>query len=332
MNPSPSYDRAKGLEEHILSLPGGRQLAYAHNGPNESRTIVLFFTGLMSVGTAPDVSAPCRELGVHWIAPTLPGMGNCSTRDPTVSYAVSLARDMTALLQHLYPTNEFDAIYVAGGSYGSIPAQMIYGAPYDIFPAGRKIVGCVLLAGFSPAKYDTGYAKRLSWQNWFSIGPPSQLPFRPLQWVVRWIIASKFNTLDGAKAFLHATIFSHMSVEEKQMFAQYLDKHGRTESEFIDSGAKGAIRCCNNWDGFMEVSDVLRSDWGFEPAKLDDEHAAKPLLVVGSMDDHLGGDANDWVAKNYRSATLKRIPGGHISALYFMDEIWQELIDRAPPK
>ena len=104
------YDKAKGEEEHILPLPGNRQLAYAHSGPAASRTVVLFFTGLMSVGTAPNVPAPCRELGVHWIAPTLPGMGNTSTRDKKVPCYVSLAQDTAALLSHLYPTDAFDTL------------------------------------------------------------------------------------------------------------------------------------------------------------------------------------------------------------------------------
>jgi hypothetical protein len=94
MTLSTAYDKAKGDEEHILHLPGDRQLAYAHNGPSTSRTIVIFFAGLMSVGSALDIPAPCRELGTHWIAPTLPGMGNSSIRDLTEPYHVALSRDM----------------------------------------------------------------------------------------------------------------------------------------------------------------------------------------------------------------------------------------------
>jgi pimeloyl-ACP methyl ester carboxylesterase len=327
MTPSTDYDRAKGEEEHILELPGGRQLAYAHNGPETSRTIALCFTGLFAVGNAADVPTPCRELEMHCIHPSLPGFGKYSSRDLTEPYHVGLARDMCALLLHLYPTSAFDAIYLLGGSYGTVQAQMLYGAPYKLFPPGRQIVGCILIAGLSPFYYDKGYAKTLNWQNWFSVGPPSQFPLRPLQRLVRKIIASKLETLHGARAFLRSTIFSHMDDDEKEMFAQWLSKKEKTEEEFVDQMAKGAIRCCDNWDGFMEASDVLHSEWGFEPKALEDDHASKPVLVVGSEKDHLGSSTNGWVVENYRGAKLKVFRGGHISSIYYMDDIWQEMID-----
>ncbi|KAK5050742.1 hypothetical protein LTR84_003301 [Exophiala bonariae] len=322
-----AYHRAKGEEEHILPLPGGRQLAYAHNGPSVSRNIVIFFAGMMSVGTAPDVPIPCRELGMHWIAPTLAGMGRSSTRDMSVPYHIGLARDISALLEHLYPSGAFDRIYVAGGSLGTVQAQMLYGAPYDIFPAGRKIVGCMLLAGFSPVKHDSKYAKELSWQNWFSFGPPSQLPFRPLQRIFRSVISSKFRRQEGAEDFLRQTIVSQMDEDERVKLGEWLQKNDRTEDEWMETATKMVMRSCENWDGFMEISDVIHSDWGFAPATLDDEHASKPILVVGSQNDHIGGSNNGWLVENYKSAKLKVIPGGHISSVYYMDEIWREMID-----
>lgn len=327
MSPPDAYNREKGEEEHILPLPNNRQLAYAHNGPPTSRTVILFFTGLMSVGTAPNVPESCRQLDAHWISPTLPGMGNSSTRDQSVSYHVSLARDMTALLSHMYPTGAFGRLYLAGGSYGTVQAQMLFGAPYELFPYGRKVVGCVLLAGFSPFKYHTQYAKSLNWQNWFSVGPPTQLlPFRPLQRLFKSVVGSKLNNLEGAETFLRQTLIDEMGEEEKASMSQWLKDHDMTEEQFISKMAAGTIKCCQNWDGFMEVSDVIHSDWGFDPRTLDDEHASKPMLIVGSKDDHVGGSTNSWMVENYKSAKAKVIPGGHISSLFCMNEIWQEMI------
>ncbi|KEF56163.1 uncharacterized protein A1O9_07744 [Exophiala aquamarina CBS 119918] len=322
------YDKAKGEEEHILTLPDNRKVAYAHNGPPTSRTLVLFFCGIMSVGTAPNVPTPCRERGMHWIAPSLPGMGNSSTRrDKKTPYHVSFLQDMVALLSHLYPTDAYDTLYVSGGSYGTVQAQMLYGAPYDLFPPGRKIAGCVLLAGFSPLKYHPGYAKTLNWANWFSFGPPTQLlPWHLLQWLFRLVIGSKLKTLDGAKGFLRQTLVDNMDEDEKKVLTRWLEENALTEDAWLDQMARGTIRCCQNWHGFMEVSDVIHSDWGFQPQQLDEHHASKPVLVVGSSKDQIGGGTNNWLVDNYRSATYKSLPGGHISSLFYMDEIWRDII------
>ncbi|TWU72043.1 hypothetical protein ED733_001835 [Metarhizium rileyi] len=322
-----SYSKTKGAEEHILPLPGGRQLAYAHNGPSDARIVVIFFSGVLSVGTAHDVPEPCRNIGVHWIAPTLAGNGNTSSRDSNVPYHVTLAKDIQALLSHIYPTDAYDQIYVAGGSYGTVPAQMLYGAPYGLFPPGRKIVGCVLLAGFSPFKHHKEYSKSLSWANWFSVGPPTQLvPFRLLQRAFSLAISSKLKTEDGATEFLRKTLLDMMDDDEKAVYAEWLKRKETTEDDFIIRMARGAVACCRNWDGFLEVSDVIHSDWGFDPARLDEEHATKPVLVVSSDSDHIGGATNDWLVANYKGAIAKTIPGGHISSLYHMDEIFREIM------
>jgi hypothetical protein len=218
------------------------------------------------------------SVGILWIASTLPGMGNSSIRGLTEPYLVAFSRDMTALLQHLYPASAFDAIHLAGGSYGPVQAQMLYGAPYDMFPPGRKIVGCIIMAGFSPFKYDTDYAKKLNWQNWFSLRPLSQLPFHPLQRLFNTFVASKFKSLDGARDFLRQTLLSKMDEEESSLFDQWLKKGAITEFDFADEMARRAVKCCQAWGGFMEVPDVIHSDWGFEPAMLDGEHATKPML------------------------------------------------------
>ncbi len=325
MTPENEYSKEKGDLQHLLRLSNNRQIAYACNGPEAARTAVIFFSGIMSIGLAHSVPQPCQQINARWIAPTPAGMGLSSTRDLTVPYHVSLARDMTALLDHLYPSSDFDTLYIAGGSYGTVMAQMLYGAPYAIFPAGRKIVGGMVLAGFSPYKYDKDYGKALSWNTWLSVGPLSQLPFRPLQRAFRAAIGSKISTVDGAKKFLRFTLFDVMDAEEKEKFKTHVTGQGETEDEFITRLARSTVECCKNWDGFMEVSDVIHSDWGFEPSKLSAERC-KPLLVVQSADDNIGSMNSKWVAANYNNATSKTVPGGHMSSMYYMDDIWQEMI------
>ncbi|XWX02387.1 hypothetical protein V2A60_010424 [Cordyceps javanica] len=326
---NPDYSKQKGDVQHLLPLPDGRQVAYACNGPEAATTVILFFSGIMSIGLAHNVPAPCQRINARWIAPTPAGMGRSSTRDLAVPYHVSLARDMTALLEHLYPRGAcYDTLYVAGGSYGTVMAQMLYGAPYRLFPAGRKIAGGLVLAGFSPYRHDVDYGKALSWSTWLSVGPPSRLPFRPLQRAFRAAVGSKMGSVEGAERFLRRTVFDVMDTDEKEAFRAHVDGQGETEDEFIARLARSTVECCKNWDGFMEVSDVIHSDWGFEPAALDAAHC-KPLLVVRSADDIIGSMNSGWLAANYKNATSKTIPGGHISSMYYMDAIWDEMITLA---
>ncbi|KAL6900053.1 hypothetical protein GGI43DRAFT_427774 [Trichoderma evansii] len=321
---SESYDKVKGNEEHILSLPGGRKLAYAHNGPSKSRTIVIFFPGIMSVGIAADVPEACREIQAHWISPTLPGMGNTSTRDHSVPYYVSLARDMTALLNHLYPTADFDTVYVAGASYGTVPAQMMYGAPYDLFPFGHKIAGCLLLGGFSPLKHHVKYVKKANWYNLLSI-----IPFHLLQGLFKTVNGSKLQSLDDARKLVKHTMSNIMDWDEKVRLYGWLVKNEVRESEFIDRMARGTMKSCDNWDGFMEASDILRSDWGFDPRTLDDEHSSKAMLVAWFKTDYIGGGTSDWLLASYKSARLKLFIEGIIKTLFSMDKLWKEFFAMA---
>ncbi|CAG9987305.1 unnamed protein product [Clonostachys byssicola] len=322
------YDQVQGDEEHVLALEDGRQLAYATNGPPTSRVLVIFFSGLFSVGRAADVPAPLRELGALWISPTLPGFGNSSSRKPGDAYHTSLIRDMNALLAELYPTGEFDSLYVSGGSYGTVQAQMLYGASYDEFPAGRKTAGCMLLAGFSPFKHQTNYTRDLSWQNYFSVGPPAKyVPFWLLQRLVSSVIAKKIKTQEGAEQFLQEFLFLKMDDNERRNFASYLAKVNRTEAGFITKMAEGTrLAGVRTWQGFLEVADVVHSDWGFSPSDLDDEHASKPMLIVGSEKDDTGGSSYVWLSENYKNSVLRVLPGGHISSLYYLDDLWEQLI------
>ena len=206
---------------------------------------------------------------------------------------------------------------------------MLYGASYEVFPYGRKIVGCLLLAGLSSQRCHKGYTKTLSWSNYISVGPLARwVPFHGLQRLFRWVIGWKLRSVDGAKTLFKSMLFDKMDEDEKGMYRKWLNKNDFTEDVFLKTLAEGAIKCCRNWDGFMEIADVLYSDWGFDPRNLDEEHASKAMLVVTSKKDDMGGSANGWLVENYRSAELKVVPGGHISSMFYMDEIWSELISR----
>ncbi|GMK58649.1 hypothetical protein CspeluHIS016_0600910 [Cutaneotrichosporon spelunceum] len=311
--------------EHIIDLPNGRKLEYAEGGNATSRVVFLFFSGLLSVGSVSEIPPAAEKLDAHFLAPSPTGMGRTSPRDPATPYHLNLIADTRALLEHTHPDG-VDALYLGGGSYGTVLAQMIYGAPYDLFPQGRSIRAVLLLAGFSPFKYHDNYAKCLSWPTYLSVGPPSTLPGRVLQRLFSTVLASKLRTVEGARGFLDQTLFDKMEPAERAVMDAWLAKGGRTYDQFITSMAENNVRSvADTWDGFMEVSDVLHSDWGFDPHALDADHA-KPALVVSGDADDMGGATNKWIADNYPNATFRTVPGGHIAGIFHMDELWEQLV------
>jgi pimeloyl-ACP methyl ester carboxylesterase len=317
-------------DEKILSLRDGRQLAYSENGNPSSSTLILFFHGLFGVGRADRLSPVFLELNVHFVAPTIPGFGNSSPRPERLSYAANLASDIGQLVDHLHPDAPNLRIYVAGGSYGTAPAQMIYGAPFEVFPQGRKLAGCILFAPFSPFKWHKGYHKSMTWNNYISVGPPSQyVPFRLIPRMLSWVIARKMTSVDKAGQLLRELLFDKMGSEEKTAFESWRQKEGLEKGEFERKMAENAVKSVSKtWIGFIECSDVLHEDWGFRPDQLGTMHTDRPILILPSTEDELGSGMANWLAENYKNSELKWIKGGHISSMYEMDSIWESFIRR----
>ena len=322
--------------EHILLLPNNRQLHYAAAGRSSSSIVVLFFSGYLSIGTASNstLPTPLAEAGAHYVAPTIPGNGESSSTPRGIRYHTNLAKSITALLEELHPSdgskgNAIEKLYLSGGSYGSVQAQMLYGAPHELFPYGRKVAGMLLLAPFSPFKHHKYYGRTLIWSNWISVGPPSQwIPFRLIPRILSCFIALRCKDIEGAKALLDQALFSKMDAAEKQEFEDFaLEKRGKTADQFKAQMAEGALRCTKNWDGFLEGPDVLHSDWGFEPAKLDAEHSnvQRPVLIVQGDADESGGGMAQWLLENNKYAELRKIQGGHLAGLFHMGEIWGDM-------
>ncbi|TXT12765.1 uncharacterized protein COLE_03175 [Cutaneotrichosporon oleaginosum] len=311
--------------EHILALPNGRQLEYADGGDISSGVVFLFFSGLFSVGMVAELPYAVTRLGAHYISPSPTGMGRTSPRPLSTPYHLNLIADIRALLDHTHPEG-IKALYLGGGSYGTAMAQMLHGAPYDQFPQGRAIKATLLMAGFSPFRYHTDYAQCLSWPNYISVGPPSTLPFRFMQRLFSSVIAPKLRTVEGSRVFLSQTIFDKMNSDERAVMDSWLHTRSKTYHEFITTMAENNVRSvANTWEGFMEVSEVLHSDWGFDPRTLDDAHA-KPILVVSGAADDMGGATNQWITDSYPNAILRTVPGGHIAGLFYMDELWDQLV------
>ena len=165
--------------EKLLALPDGRTLAYEHTGPPTGPSVIIFFSGTLSVGSASPARHHPALASAHYIAPTLPGYGNTSPPSKGVTYAATIAGDMRALLNDLYPDQGPVNLYIAGGSFGTVAAQMLYGAPFDTFPQGRNIRKMLLLSGIPPIEPDFNYARWMTWQNYIAAGPPARyIPFR----------------------------------------------------------------------------------------------------------------------------------------------------------
>ena len=322
-------------KELFLALPGGRTLAYEASGITSSSEVVIFFHGTFSVGLAPDTLSPALEAKkIHFIAPTLPGWGNTSAVPAGVQFHDQLYEDTTALIEHLHPNDESLKLYIAGGSFGTIPAQIIYGAPYDKFPLGRRIQGMLLLAPFSPFRVHKEYTKCLSWGNYFLVGPPCCIvPFKLVPRVVTFLVRRMglADTPEHANEFMRKFVFTDMSPEEKRLCEEWKAKKGIKDGEEVKSMANGVYRSVQkSWVGFMSGPEILHSSWGgYSPADLDEEHS-KPVLLFLTKHDRQATQMGEWLAGKLKNARIRYGEGGHVGALFVMDDIWEDFMSQFP--
>jgi pimeloyl-ACP methyl ester carboxylesterase len=321
--------------EKLLALPDGRTLAYENAGTLISSMVVIFFPGTLSVGTASDPGPTLTSKGAHYISPTLPGYGNTSSPAHGVTYAATIASDISALIDHLYPDPSDLKLYIGGGSFGTVPAQMLYGAPFDIFPAGRYLKGLLLMGPFPPFQNDKEkgfvYTKAMSWLTYISVGPPARIiPFRLIQRTIKLVLQSKLSSQDNAEAFIRQLIFDKMGEEERELYRAWREERGyaegQAEREFAQMNRRSIEK---SWEGYLSQADVLHGDWGWGGKKLgelDEEHTAgrSVLVVTSEGDDVTPVEWAEYLATRYPNARLKRIRGGHLTALFHVEEIWKE--------
>ncbi|KAF8450373.1 Alpha/Beta hydrolase protein [Boletus edulis BED1] len=318
-------------KEHELVLQGGRTIAYATSGNASSTTVLLYLHGAFTIGETSRVSRTLAAKDIHHICPTLPGWGNTSPPPSSTSYVDCLTSDVTALLDHLYPDRGRDIrLYVAGGSFGTVPAQILYGAPYDKFPYGPCIVGVLLMGALTPFRYHKDYAKHMTWSNYFGVGPMSQWPLinRVSMGLVTFMIARQVSTVDKADKFLRGFLFDKMDAAEREEYAQWRAKEGIAEGETERRFAENTVRSVQtSWEGFKLMSSVLHADWGFQPDALDEEHSRPFVMLVTSPGDKQAPQAGtEYLAATYKNTKVKTLRGGHIGILYYMDEVWGEFL------
>ncbi|KAJ7357935.1 hypothetical protein DFH08DRAFT_921849 [Mycena albidolilacea] len=150
----------------------------------------------------------------------------------------------------------------------------------------------------------TSYTKSMTWSNYMLVGLPARiLPFQPLLRVGIFALSMKISTMDKA--------------EREQWGIKGGDFEMRMATNMVKSISK-------LWAGFIEIADVVHSDWGFRPDQLDEDHTrGRPILIAASAQDDLGSDMANWLKENYKNSRLKWV---HLSTLYEIDNLWAELL------
>nr|VWO95906.1 Acid phosphatase [Ganoderma boninense] len=327
-----AHDDRWAAQEGTLTLAGGRIVSYSHVGPQDSETVILWFHGLFSVGDASNPPGPIRSRNARFIAPTLPGWGDTSPLAPGTTFPEAVVADTRAILEHLYPDHNPATsrmrIYVAGGSFGTCPAQVIFGAPYDKFPFGKHIVAVMLLAPMSPPLEDPNYNKSLKWQDWLSVGAPSRIvPFNLILRSAKMAIQGKLKDTATAERFLRGLYFDNMDEKEKARFAEWRERRGAPEGDFERRMAQGMVRSVSHgWDGFLGTADALHSDWGFRIGDLDEDHQRKQVVIAVGKGDTSMFNMSRFLVNTYKRTTVVEYEGGHLSAAWSMDEIWEDTL------
>ncbi|KAI0366124.1 hypothetical protein BV20DRAFT_1002877 [Pilatotrama ljubarskyi] len=316
-------------KESSLSLPDGRTLAYSHSGPCDSDIFFIWFPGLFSVGDTSNPAPPIQQRHAQNLSPTLPGWGNTSPPLPGKTFAETVVSDTHALLRHLRPRYNPATlrIYVAGGSFGTVPTQMVFGAPYDAFPYGRQIAGMMLMAPFSPFREQAEYREGLSWRDWVSVGPLTQVvPGRGVQRLVKVLLQGKTRDVPSAEAFLRKEFFGPMNEKERERYAVWRARRGVEEGYFERWMAAGMVKSVSKtWEGFLATADAMHSEWGFRIRELDEEHASKPVvLALGKEDRSLLGMGR-WLSESYRNVTVRELEGGHLAGAWSVDDVLEDL-------
>jgi pimeloyl-ACP methyl ester carboxylesterase len=316
------------VEDKRLSLSDGRTLAYADNGNTSSSSLVLFFHDAFNVGDASRLPHVLTERNIHFVAPTLPGWGRSSPVPASPSYATTLASDITALITHLHPhplTSKLK-LYVYAHAFGTVPAQMLYGLPHDVFPLGKQIAALILLSPLSPPHCHKTYASTMTWRAYFMAGPlATYIPFNIYMHLTKAVLASSVRSPALAEEYIKKRVIGVMDEEEREAFSKWRDDQGLEVGQLErEMGRNIARSVAHTWQGFLALPAVYHSGWaGFCPGEGMNDC---PVFIVSPRGDYMFPKAMaEWLAEKYKSATLKTVSGGYISSFFHLDSIWNEV-------
>ncbi|KIK65412.1 hypothetical protein GYMLUDRAFT_38867 [Collybiopsis luxurians FD-317 M1] len=321
------------VQDKRLVLPDGRTLAYADNGNTSSTTVILYLHGAFSVGDASRLSLVLQSRRVHLVCPSLPGWGLSSPVPDPTQYASTIISDISALLNHLHSDHSRLKLIICAHSFGSVPAQILYGAAYTSFPAGRCITHLVLVDPFSPPHCHKGYWRELSWQSYFLIGPPSRLlPFNFSALLAKFAIEGRLLSESNAESFVRGSVLSVPVGEgETEEVVQWKEDNGIADGQYEREVARNAVySVASSWQGFLELPPIYHSGWGgFCPDALDGEHSRPSVTVMTSNGNggHAYAGMGSWLVRKYKNATLRVAAGrSNLSILHSLDVLWNEIL------
>ncbi|KAG6837964.1 hypothetical protein H0H93_008358 [Arthromyces matolae] len=346
------------VEDKSFTLPDGRVLAFADNGNTSSTILVLFLHGPFSIGDASHIPRALQSRNVHYLAPSLPGWGRSSAIPPTSTYATTLASDISLLIAHLHPTTHHRLrIYLCAHSFGTVPAQMLYGLPHSSFPLAKQLAALILLAPASPPHCHLSYSRSLSWSTYILTGPfAKRIPGYAYiaTRLARLALYPYFTSDISAESFL-CYHFLPRQVEvptdpdpgpSQLLYTNNVNDNDRdheadtpmpswrlsddqqtSPSYFERSLGRNAHRSVSqSWRGFTDIPTLYHSGWGH--FDLNNIETTCPVLVVASEnDDVVRKNMAVWIVTAYRNARIMNIPGGHLAAFFHLEDIWKDVFD-----
>ncbi|CAF3872457.1 unnamed protein product [Rotaria sp. Silwood1] len=317
--------------EKYISLSDGRQLAYTEQGDIDSNKIFIFFHGTFGIGDSFDETNFYKEIGYHFITPTLPGWGNSSPwpeNQPISNYPNDIHQLLSSLKKN---NNENLRITVGGGSYGSVFAQICFGTSTDTMPEITNVQSLIILSGFSPFKYHKEYTTGMSWLNYFTVGMPA-IYFPSITKLMGSYIQKKTRNIEEAKGFLRKQLFDQMDDEEKASLRKWEEEKNKPSGWLIQRMSRNmCLSISKTMAGFNDIPRVLHSDWGFDPKNLPSSPKRKVLIITTHGDKMAHMEMSTYLVESYPNAEIQIFNGGHLGALFEFDTIvknWLTNLDK----
>ncbi|KIY49503.1 alpha/beta-hydrolase [Fistulina hepatica ATCC 64428] len=321
------------VEDKRLTLPDGRVLAYADAGNTSSNTVVLFLHSAFDVGDASRPPLIVLKNNLHFVAPTLPGWGKSSPVSRVSAYAQTILTDMSFLLDHLHPAAHRGRgldIILCGQGLGTIAAQILFSAPTAAFPpSGCRINKLVLVSPCSPPRLHRAHSAFLT--GWAHILLGSHLiPSYISTAVAKYVASRQLRSTPETQSLVRCYLSDGLGDDGQHALEAWEEAHGRSASQLErDIAVKAAQSVACSWRGFGDLPVVFHSDWLGMTVRPDQSGSGGVFIVIAKSDTVISPEFGRWLASEYyENATLLCVEGGHLSTIFWMEKIWQDILTR----